>query len=174
MVAWLSWLRALHVNHSSFLEPAANNFDHLVSMKKPNETAVVKVLRDREELELTQAQASSYNLVDEDDDEVEEPMYERCYSVVPSRDDGDIVEVNYKDMECLELEAWLSSAIIVTPPKSGSIKMSPPVRRALSSRLKLRHLRKVRVRRKDTDISSEIGLHVPRYTQLLAESSNEL
>ncbi|GKF97710.1 hypothetical protein Tco_0293531, partial [Tanacetum coccineum] len=31
---------------------------------------------------------------------------------------------------------------------------SPPVRRALSSRLKLRHLRKVRVRRKDSDISS--------------------
>ncbi|GJZ81456.1 hypothetical protein Tco_0646450, partial [Tanacetum coccineum] len=56
--------------------------------------------------------SSSYNLVDEDDDEVKEPMYERCYSVVPSRDDGDIVEVNYKDMECLELEAWLSSAIM--------------------------------------------------------------
>ncbi|GJU25401.1 phospholipase-like protein [Tanacetum coccineum] len=52
--------------------------------------------------------------------------------------------------------------------------MSPPVRRALSLRLKLRHLRKVRVRRKDADISSGIGLHVPRYTQLLAESSNEL
>ncbi|GKD95386.1 hypothetical protein Tco_1375223, partial [Tanacetum coccineum] len=46
---------------------------------------------------------------------------------------------------------------------------SPPVRRALSSRLKLRHLRKVRVQRKDADISSRIGLHVPRYTQLLAE-----
>lgn len=28
-------------------------FDHLVSMKKPNETAIVKVLRDGEELELT-------------------------------------------------------------------------------------------------------------------------
>ncbi|GJV13214.1 ribonuclease H-like domain-containing protein [Tanacetum coccineum] len=51
---------------------------------------------------------------------------------------------------------------------------SPPVRRALSSRLKLRHLRKVRVRRKYADISSGIGLQVPRYTQLLAESSNEL
>ncbi|GJT79171.1 hypothetical protein Tco_1053513 [Tanacetum coccineum] len=51
---------------------------------------------------------------------------------------------------------------------------SPPVRRALSSRLKLRHLRKVRIQRKDADISSGIGLHVPRYTQLLAESSNEL
>ncbi|GKG60986.1 hypothetical protein Tco_0616802, partial [Tanacetum coccineum] len=38
---------------------------------------------------------------------------------------------------------------------------SPPVRRALSSRLKLRHLRKVRDRRKDADISSGIGLHVP-------------
>ncbi|GJS33728.1 hypothetical protein Tco_0532110 [Tanacetum coccineum] len=38
---------------------------------------------------------------------------------------------------------------------------SPPVRRALSLRLKLRHLRKVRVRRKDVDISSGIGLHVP-------------
>ncbi|GKG51938.1 hypothetical protein Tco_0544576, partial [Tanacetum coccineum] len=38
---------------------------------------------------------------------------------------------------------------------------SPPVRRALSSRLKLRHLRKVRVQRKDSDISSGIGLHVP-------------
>ncbi|GJS65539.1 hypothetical protein Tco_0680103 [Tanacetum coccineum] len=35
---------------------------------------------------------------------------------------------------------------------------SPPVRRALSSRLKLRHLRKVRVRRKDSDISSGIML----------------
>ncbi|GKA31283.1 ankyrin repeat domain-containing protein 2B-like protein [Tanacetum coccineum] len=30
----------------------------------------------------------------------------------PSRDDGDIVEVNYKDMECLEPKAWLSSAIM--------------------------------------------------------------
>ncbi|GKB50691.1 hypothetical protein Tco_0901444, partial [Tanacetum coccineum] len=40
---------------------------------------------------------------------------------------------------------------------------SPPVRRALSSRLKLRHLRKVRVRRKDADISSGIGLHVPSF-----------
>jgi ubiquitin-like-specific protease 1C/D len=30
----------------------------------------------------------------------------------PSRDDRDIVEVNYKDMECLEPEAWLSSAIM--------------------------------------------------------------
>ncbi|GKF94927.1 hypothetical protein Tco_0284627, partial [Tanacetum coccineum] len=51
---------------------------------------------------------------------------------------------------------------------------SPPVRRALSSRLRLRHLKKVRFQRKDADISSGIGLHVPRYTQLLAESSNEL
>ncbi|GJY08360.1 hypothetical protein Tco_0375414, partial [Tanacetum coccineum] len=33
---------------------------------------------------------------------------------------------------------------------------------------------KVRVRRKDADISSGIGLHVPRYTQLLAESYNEV
>ncbi|GJW17645.1 hypothetical protein Tco_0025081 [Tanacetum coccineum] len=40
---------------------------------------------------------------------------------------------------------------------------SPPVRRALSSRLKLRHLRKVRVWRKDADISSGIGLHVPSF-----------
>ncbi|GJU29732.1 hypothetical protein Tco_1173321 [Tanacetum coccineum] len=56
----------------------------------------------------------------------------------------------------------------------GQIDKSPPVRRALSSRLKLRHLRKVQVRRKDSDISSGIGLHVPKYTQLLAESSNEL
>ncbi|GKA35630.1 putative reverse transcriptase domain-containing protein, partial [Tanacetum coccineum] len=38
---------------------------------------------------------------------------------------------------------------------------SPPVRRALSSRLRLPHLRKVRVQRKDADISSGIGLHVP-------------
>ncbi|GJT19749.1 ribonuclease H-like domain-containing protein [Tanacetum coccineum] len=63
-------------------------------------------------------------------------------------------------------------------PKLGRsgiwVRVSPPVRRALSSRLKLRHLRKVRVRRKDSDISSGIGLHVPKYTQLLAESSNEL
>ncbi|GKG45567.1 hypothetical protein Tco_0498013, partial [Tanacetum coccineum] len=51
---------------------------------------------------------------------------------------------------------------------------SPLVRRALSSRLKLWHLRKVRVQRKDADTSFEIGLHVPKYTQLLAESSNEL
>ncbi|GKC45437.1 peptidase C48, SUMO/sentrin/Ubl1 [Tanacetum coccineum] len=67
---------------------------------------------------------SSYNLVDEDDDEVEEPMVWKppveklsdCMKDVivyyPSRDDGDIVEVNYKDMECLEPEAWLSSAIM--------------------------------------------------------------
>ncbi|GJZ58282.1 F-box protein-like protein, partial [Tanacetum coccineum] len=41
------------------------------------------------------------------------------------------------------------------------ISKSPLVRKALSSRLRLRHLRKVRVRRKDADISSEIGLHVP-------------
>ncbi|GJS79483.1 putative reverse transcriptase domain-containing protein [Tanacetum coccineum] len=46
---------------------------------------------------------------------------------------------------------------------------SPPVRRALSSRLKLRHLRKVRIWGRDSDISSGIGLHVPKYTQLLAE-----
>ncbi|GJT22988.1 hypothetical protein Tco_0892925 [Tanacetum coccineum] len=39
---------------------------------------------------------------------------------------------------------------------------SPPVRRALSSRLKLRHLRKVRVQRKDADTSFEIGPHAPR------------
>ncbi|GJY06846.1 retrotransposon protein, putative, ty1-copia subclass [Tanacetum coccineum] len=45
---------------------------------------------------------------------------------------------------------------------------SPLVRRALSSRLKLRHLRKVRIQRRDSDISSGIGLHVPKYTQLLA------
>ncbi|GJX08879.1 hypothetical protein Tco_0198738, partial [Tanacetum coccineum] len=38
---------------------------------------------------------------------------------------------------------------------------SPPVRRALSSRLKLRHLRKVRVQRKDVDTSFEIGPHAP-------------
>ncbi|GJX33294.1 hypothetical protein Tco_0243149, partial [Tanacetum coccineum] len=51
---------------------------------------------------------------------------------------------------------------------------SPPVRRALSSRLKLRHLRKVRVQRKDADTSFEIGPHTPWYTQLLAKSSNDL
>ncbi|GKA74728.1 pyrophosphate--fructose 6-phosphate 1-phosphotransferase subunit alpha-like protein [Tanacetum coccineum] len=68
--------------------------------------------------------SSSYNLVDEDDDEVEEPMVWKppveklsdCMRDVivhyPSRDDGDIVEVNYKDMECLEPKAWLSSAIM--------------------------------------------------------------
>ncbi|PWA90947.1 Peptidase C48, SUMO/Sentrin/Ubl1 [Artemisia annua] len=67
---------------------------------------------------------SSYNLVDEDDDEVEEPMVWKppveklsdCMKDVkvyyPSKDDRDIVEVNYKDMECLEPEAWLSSAIM--------------------------------------------------------------
>ncbi|GJX95831.1 hypothetical protein Tco_0351629 [Tanacetum coccineum] len=77
----------------------------------------------------------------------------------------------------LKLPVWNGTVVSkegVTPPKSGSSGMSPPVRRALSSRLKLRHLRKVRVRRKDSDISSGIGLHVPKYTQLLAESSNEL
>ncbi|GKD81387.1 hypothetical protein Tco_1348226 [Tanacetum coccineum] len=47
---------------------------------------------------------------------------------------------------------------------------SPPVRRALSSRLRLQHLKKGRVQRKDSDISSGIGLHVPKYTQLLAEN----
>ncbi|GJZ45150.1 E3 ubiquitin protein ligase UPL1-like protein [Tanacetum coccineum] len=62
-----------------------------------------------------QAQASSYNLVDEDDDEVEEPMVWKLHveklsdCVVPSRDDGDIVEVNYKDMECLEPGSMLVS-----------------------------------------------------------------
>ncbi|GJW23719.1 hypothetical protein Tco_0034341 [Tanacetum coccineum] len=39
---------------------------------------------------------------------------------------------------------------------------SHPVRRALSSRLKLRHLRKVQVQRKDVDTSFEIGPHAPR------------
>ncbi|GJW71134.1 hypothetical protein Tco_0128051 [Tanacetum coccineum] len=39
---------------------------------------------------------------------------------------------------------------------------SPPVRRALSSRLWLQHLRKGRFQRKDSDISSGIGLHVPK------------
>ncbi|GKF77976.1 hypothetical protein Tco_0230446, partial [Tanacetum coccineum] len=51
---------------------------------------------------------------------------------------------------------------------------SPPVRRVLSSRLRLQHLKEVQFQRRDVDISSGIGLHVPRYTQLLAESSNEL
>nr|GEX25189.1 ubiquitin-like-specific protease 1D isoform X2 [Tanacetum cinerariifolium] len=61
--------------------------------------------------------ASSYNLVDEDDDEVEEPMVWKppvdklndCMKDVkvyyPSRDERDIVEVNYKDVECLKPEA---------------------------------------------------------------------
>ncbi|GKE08277.1 hypothetical protein Tco_1411828 [Tanacetum coccineum] len=39
---------------------------------------------------------------------------------------------------------------------------SPPVRRALSSRLKLRHLRKVRVRRKDADISYTVKMQMGR------------
>ncbi|GJU93669.1 hypothetical protein Tco_1318425 [Tanacetum coccineum] len=39
---------------------------------------------------------------------------------------------------------------------------SPPVRRALSSRLRLQHLKEVRFQRRDADISSGIGLHVPR------------
>ncbi|GJR30121.1 hypothetical protein Tco_1106353, partial [Tanacetum coccineum] len=51
---------------------------------------------------------------------------------------------------------------------------TPLVRIALSSRLRLQHLKKGRVQRKDSDISSGIGLHFPKYTQLLAESSNEL
>ncbi|GKF51611.1 hypothetical protein Tco_0148078, partial [Tanacetum coccineum] len=50
---------------------------------------------------------------------------------------------------------------------------SPPVRRALSSRLGLQHLKKGRVQRKDSDISSEIGLHIPKYTQLLAENFHQ-
>ncbi|GJZ03332.1 reverse transcriptase domain-containing protein [Tanacetum coccineum] len=50
--------------------------------------------------------------------------------------------------------------------------LSPPVRRALSSRLRLQHLKKGRVQRKDSDISSGIGLHVPKYTQLLAEMTD--
>ncbi|GJX12675.1 retrovirus-related pol polyprotein from transposon TNT 1-94 [Tanacetum coccineum] len=66
----------------------------------------------------------------------------------------------------------------VTPPNSDMQRNgnngSPPVRRALSSRLRLQHLKKGRVQRKDSDISSGIGLYVPKYTQLLAESSNEL
>ncbi|GKF78486.1 hypothetical protein Tco_0234054, partial [Tanacetum coccineum] len=32
----------------------------------------------------------------------------------------------------------------------------------------------LRFQRRDADISSGIGLHVPRYTQLLAESSKKL
>ncbi|GJX20973.1 hypothetical protein Tco_0223650, partial [Tanacetum coccineum] len=39
---------------------------------------------------------------------------------------------------------------------------SPLVRRALSSRLRLQHLKEVRFQRRDADISSRIGLHVPR------------
>ncbi|GKA98343.1 putative reverse transcriptase domain-containing protein [Tanacetum coccineum] len=38
----------------------------------------------------------------------------------------------------------------------------PSVRRALSSRLRLQHLEEVRFQRRDADISSRIGLHVPR------------
>ncbi|GKG42461.1 hypothetical protein Tco_0476759, partial [Tanacetum coccineum] len=38
---------------------------------------------------------------------------------------------------------------------------SPPVRRALSSRLRLQLLKEVRFQRRDADISSGIGLYVP-------------
>ncbi|GKF98819.1 hypothetical protein Tco_0297602, partial [Tanacetum coccineum] len=48
---------------------------------------------------------------------------------------------------------------------------SPPVRKALSSRLKLRHLRKLRVQRKDSDISSGIGLHVPSLSSIWSPSN---
>ncbi|GJT42298.1 retrovirus-related pol polyprotein from transposon 17.6 [Tanacetum coccineum] len=58
---------------------------------------------------------------------------------------------------------------------------SPPVRRALSSRLKLRHLRKVRVRRKLASAGGRegyfhpgIGLPVPRSTQLLVRVPHKL
>ncbi|GJU58042.1 hypothetical protein Tco_1235808 [Tanacetum coccineum] len=49
---------------------------------------------------------------------------------------------------------------VVVPPGSVVVPTgsSPPVRRALSSRLMLQHLKKVRVQRKDSDISSGIGL----------------
>ncbi|GJX13544.1 hypothetical protein Tco_0205302 [Tanacetum coccineum] len=40
---------------------------------------------------------------------------------------------------------------------------SPRVRRALSSRLRLQHLKEGRVQRKDVDISSGTDLHVPRF-----------
>lgn len=47
----------LYVYMLNFAVPFRNReritFDHLVSMKKPNETAIVKILRDGEELELT-------------------------------------------------------------------------------------------------------------------------
>ncbi|GJW87106.1 hypothetical protein Tco_0162446 [Tanacetum coccineum] len=47
---------------------------------------------------------------------------------------------------------------VVVPTGSVVVPTSPPVRRALSSRLRLQHLKKVRVQRKDSDISSGIGL----------------
>ncbi|GJX29572.1 hypothetical protein Tco_0237651 [Tanacetum coccineum] len=56
----------------------------------------------------------------------------------------------------------------------GKVGISPPVRRALSSRLRLQHLKKGRVQRKDSDIYSGIGLHIPKYTQLLAENFHHL
>ncbi|GKF86396.1 hypothetical protein Tco_0254223, partial [Tanacetum coccineum] len=40
---------------------------------------------------------------------------------------------------------------------------SPLVRRALSSRLRLQHLKEIRFQRRDADISSGIGLHVPSF-----------
>ncbi|GJZ56175.1 integrase, catalytic region, zinc finger, CCHC-type containing protein [Tanacetum coccineum] len=47
---------------------------------------------------------------------------------------------------------------VVVPPGSVVVPTSPPVRRALSSRLRLQHLKKVRVQRKDSNISFRIGL----------------
>ncbi|GJS16514.1 putative reverse transcriptase domain-containing protein [Tanacetum coccineum] len=47
---------------------------------------------------------------------------------------------------------------VVVPPGSVVVPTSPPVRRALSSRLRLQHLKKVRVQRKDSNISFGIGL----------------
>ncbi|GKA02582.1 hypothetical protein Tco_0675363 [Tanacetum coccineum] len=69
------------------------------------------------------------------------------------------------------LEHWDKLGYLLKLERNGLwCFRSPPVRRALSSRLRLQNLKKVRVQRKDSNTSSGIGLHVPKYTQLLAES----
>ncbi|GKB52445.1 putative reverse transcriptase domain-containing protein [Tanacetum coccineum] len=54
------------------------------------------------------------------------------------------------------------------------VKVRWNARRGPDTRGNVRTNSRVRFQRKDADISSRIGLHVPRYTQILADNSNEV
>ncbi|GJV47804.1 hypothetical protein Tco_1438016 [Tanacetum coccineum] len=52
----------------------------------------------------------------------------------------------------------VTTGSVLVSPGSVVVPTSPPVRKALSSRLRLQHLKKVWVQRKDSNISFRIGL----------------